>query len=120
MDPLSRKVAERLFIHLDLLIPVRAAVFDGFHYREALNYAPAHSETLYVLPQLGYLLSCPYFAKRNIVKGGYNALHPYLFQHGKGDSVVLAKPAPGSFHIILLYLQRYIFFHLQPGCKRIF
>ena len=103
VDALGSKVAQTLFINLNLMVAVRTAILNGLHYGQTLHHAPAHAITFDVFAEVVNLLSCPHLAKRHVVQGGHNALHADLFQLGKRDLVFLAKPSPSSFHSFLCY-----------------
>ena len=78
VDALSGQIAQRLLIHLYLIISVGTTVFNGFYYRQALHNAPSHAVALDILTQLVYLRPCPHFAEWHVMKGCYDALDAYL------------------------------------------
>ena len=108
MDAFSREVAQAFLIDFYLLVAVGAAVLDGLHHRQTLHHAPAHSIGFNILSQVANFLTCPYFAEGHIMKGCHYALHADLFQHGKRNLVFLAKPSPGSFHSLILFMSNMI------------
>ncbi len=100
----GREVAERLLIHLNLLVAVGAAVLDGLHHGQRLDDAPAHAVRLDVLTQLVYLFAGPYLAEGHVVQCGDDAFDPNLSELCKGYLILLAKPTPCSFHNMSLPL----------------
>ena len=100
VDAFSREVTQALLIHLNLMVTVRTAILDSLHHRQTLHHAPAHAITLNICFQIVDLLTCPHLTKRYVVQSSHDALHANLFQLGKGDFVLLAKPTPCSFHIV--------------------
>jgi hypothetical protein len=62
--------------------------------------APFHTIRLDVLLEFMNLLACPNLTQRNIVQCGNDALNTYLLQLCKCNLILLAKPAPCSFHIL--------------------
>ena len=101
VDTLGREVTQTLLVHLYLMVTVRTAVLDGLHHRQTLHHAPAHAITLDIRTQLMDLLARPYLTQRHIVQRRHDTLHTNLSQHGKRNLILLAKPSPCSFHIIL-------------------
>ena len=93
VDALGRQVAQALLVDLNLLVAVRAAILDGLHHGQALDHRPPHAVALDVFAQVANLLAGPHLAQ-----GRHYALHANLFQHGKRNLVLLAKPSPCSFH----------------------
>ena len=105
VDTFCRKIAQRLLIHLNLVVAVGTAVLDGLYYGQALYHTPAHAVALDVLTEVTNFLACPYFAEGYVVQSGDDALNANLSQHGKRYLILLAKPTPGSFHIFNSFLQ---------------
>ena len=92
------KVSQALLVYFYLLVAVRTTVLYCFDHWQRFNNGPPHAVTFDVRFQVVYLLPCPNLAERNAVKGCNYALNANLFQYGKSNVVVLAKPSPSSFH----------------------
>ena len=105
VDSFKAEVPQGLLVDLYLLIAVRASVFDGFHHGKAFHHAPAHAVAFDVLLQLMNLFPCPDLSEGDVVKGCDYSLHPDLSKHGKGDLILLAKPAPCSFHKFEIFIK---------------
>ncbi len=103
LDALLAKVAEALLVDFNLVVAVGTAIFQRFHNGQRLHHAPFHAIRLDVDFEVMNLLTCPYLAEGHVVQGGHDAFHANLFQLGKGDLILLAKPAPCSFHIVYLF-----------------
>ena len=101
-DALLAEVAQRLLIHLYLLVAVGTAVLDGLRHGQTLHHAPRHAVALDILLEFVNLLTGPHLTEGNVVQGGDDALYSNLSQLGKGDLILLAKPSPCSFHILLI------------------
>ena len=102
VDALCRKVAERLFVNLNLMVAVGSAVFDGLHHGQTLYHAPTHTVRFDILTQVTDFFAGPYLAKWHVVKGRDDTLNADLPELGKSNFVFLAKPSPSSFHNITL------------------
>ena len=99
MDALCREVAQRLLVDFNLVVAVGASVFDGLDDRQAFYHAPAQTVAFDVLSQVADFLARPYLAQGYVVQGRDDAFYSNLFQHGKRNLIVLAKPSPCSFHL---------------------
>ncbi|KXB48998.1 hypothetical protein HMPREF1870_00227 [Bacteroidales bacterium KA00344] len=98
VDAFCGEVAHAFLVDLDLSVTVGTGKLDGLGDGQRLHDAPAKAETLNIAFQVVYFLSRPHLTERNIVQSRNDALYAYLFEHGKRDFVVLAKPSPCSFH----------------------
>ena len=96
------EVGERFLVHLYLAVAVGTAVFYRLGDGQRFYNAPAHSVRFDILSEVADFLTAPHLAERHVVQGGDDAFDTYLFQHGKCDLVVLAKPSPCSFHKCLM------------------
>ena len=98
VDALGGKVAEGLLVHLDLLVPVGAAVFDGLHHGKRFHDAPPHAVTFDVFPEVADFLARPHLSEGDVVQRGHDPFHADLPQHRERDLVFLTEPSPGFFH----------------------
>ena len=78
VDALGREVAQRLLIHLDLVVAVRATILDGLYDWQRLDDAPAHAVALDILTQVANFFTGPYLTQRYIMQGRHDALYSDL------------------------------------------
>ena len=67
VNAFCRQVAQRLFVDLNLVVTIGAAILNGLNDRQRLYNTPSHAIALDVFTQVAYLFAGPYLAERNVV-----------------------------------------------------
>ena len=102
MDAAGRQAGKAPAVIGDQPVPVRTGEFDLLAHRQALDHRPSQAEGFDISLEVADRIYGPDLPDWDIMKGGYDTLHPDLPKHIKGDPVLAAEPAPGLLHSPIL------------------